>query len=42
MALPKCIDNRSLTSLQQRLVKTAGRLIKHARYCCLLLAESVA
>lgn len=30
----------SLTSLQQRLVKTGGRLIKHARYYWLLLAES--
>jgi hypothetical protein len=28
-----------LTSLQQRLVKTGGRLVKHARYYCLLLAE---
>jgi hypothetical protein len=28
-----------LTSLQQRLVKTGGRLIKHARYCWLMLAE---
>ena len=28
------------TSLQQRLVKTGGRLIKHARYDWLLLAES--
>ena len=27
-------------SLQQRLVKTGGRLIKHARYYWLLLAES--
>jgi len=26
--------------LQQRLVKTGGRLIKHARYYWLLLAES--
>jgi hypothetical protein len=34
------IDNWSLTSLQQRLVKTGGRLIKHARYYWLLLAES--
>ena len=34
------IDAWSLTSLQQRLVKTGGRLIKHARYYCLLLAES--
>ena len=40
LALPKKIDNWSLTSLQQRLVKTGGRLIKHARYYWLLLAES--
>jgi len=26
--------------LQQRLVKTGGRLVKHARYYWLLLAES--
>ncbi|MBI3695216.1 MAG: hypothetical protein HY238_10315 [Acidobacteria bacterium] len=42
--LPRKIDNWSLTSLQQRLVqrlvKTGGRLIKHARYYWLLLAES--
>jgi hypothetical protein len=30
--MPKRIDNWSLTSLQQRLVKTGGRQIKHARY----------
>jgi hypothetical protein len=30
----------SLTSLQQRLVKTGGRLVKHARYDWLLLAEA--
>ena len=29
----------SLTSLQQRLVKTGGRLVKHARYYWLMLAE---
>ena len=29
----------SLTSLQQRLVKTGGRLVKHGRYYWLLLAE---
>jgi hypothetical protein len=34
------IGKWSLTSLQQRLMKTNGRLIKHARYYCLLLAES--
>jgi len=39
VVLPKRIDNWSLTSLQQRLVKTGGRLIKHARYYWLLLAE---
>jgi hypothetical protein len=32
LVLPKKIDNWSLTSLQQRLVKTGGRLVKHARY----------
>ena len=40
LALPREIGNWSLTSLQQRLVKTGGRLIKHARYYWLLLAES--
>jgi hypothetical protein len=39
LVLPKRIDNWSLTSLQ-RLVKTVGRLIKHARYYWLLLTES--
>lgn len=40
LLLPQRIGNWSLTSLQQRLVKTGGRLIKHARYYWLLLAES--
>ena len=40
LVLPKKIEKWSLTSLQQRLVKTGGRLIKHARYYWLLLAES--
>jgi hypothetical protein len=40
LVLPKKIENWSLTSLQQRLVKTGGRLVKHARYYWLLLAES--
>jgi hypothetical protein len=40
LVLPNRIGNWSLTSLQQRLVKTGGRLIKHARYYWLLLAES--
>ena len=39
LGLPKGIENWSLTSLQQRLVKTGGRLVKHARYYWLLLAE---
>ena len=39
LVLPKRIA-WSLTSLQQRLVKTGGRLVKHARYYWLLLAES--
>jgi hypothetical protein len=32
LVLPKRIDAWLLTSLQQRIVKTGGRLIKHARY----------
>jgi hypothetical protein len=40
VVLPERIDNSPLTSLQQRLVKTGGRLVKHARYYWLLLAES--
>lgn len=40
LALPPRIDNWLLTSLQQRLVRTGGRLTKHARYYGLLLAES--
>ena len=40
LALPTRVATWSLTSLQQRLVKTGGRLIKHARYYWLLLAES--
>jgi len=32
LALPKRIENWSLTSLQQRLVKTGDWLVKHARY----------
>jgi hypothetical protein len=39
LALPQRIAKWSLTSLQQRLVKTGGRLVKHARYYWLLLAE---
>jgi hypothetical protein len=38
LVLPKGIDAWSLMSFQQRLVKTGGRLTKHARYYWLLLA----
>jgi hypothetical protein len=37
--LPQRIDHWS-EQFQQRLVKTGGRLVKHARYYSLLLAES--
>jgi hypothetical protein len=40
LALPTRVAAWSLTSLRQRLVKTGRRLIKHARYYSLLLAES--
>src|SRR5947207_7900741 len=42
LALPRGIEPWSLTSLQQRLVKTGGRLVKHARYYWLLLADEPA
>jgi hypothetical protein len=40
LVLPKRIENWSLTSLQQQLVKTGGRLVKHARDYWLVLAQS--
>jgi Transposase DDE domain group 1 len=40
LALPRAIQSWSLTSLQQRLFKTGGRLIRHTRYYILQLAES--
>jgi hypothetical protein len=39
LVLPLRVGHWSLTSLQQRLVRTGGRLVKHARYYWLLLAE---
>ena len=39
LVLPLAIQRGSLMSLQQRLVKPGGRLIRHARYCILQLAE---
>jgi hypothetical protein len=40
LVLPVAIQDWSLTSLQQRLLKTGGRLVRHARYFILQLAES--
>ncbi len=37
--LPQRIKSWSLTSLQLRLMKTGGRLVKHGRYYRLLMAE---
>jgi hypothetical protein len=39
LGLPSRIKRWSLTSLQHRLMKTGGRLVKHARYYWVLLAE---
>ena len=39
LVLRSKIENWSLTSLQQPLVKTGGRLINHARHYWRLLAE---
>jgi hypothetical protein len=40
LVLPLAIQSWSLTSLRQRLFKTGGRLIRHARYFILQRAES--
>ena len=40
VAIPLVIQSWSLTSPQQRLSKTGGRLVRHARYFVLQLAES--
>ena len=42
LVLPLAIQSWSLTSLQQRLFKTGGRLIRHARYFIFQLAEEAA
>ncbi len=39
LGLSHRIRSWSLTSLQHRLMKTGGRLVRHARYYWLLLAE---
>jgi hypothetical protein len=38
--LPVAIQDGSLTNLQQRLLKTGGRLVRHARYFTLQLAKT--
>jgi hypothetical protein len=40
LALPHTMQSWSLTSVQPRLFNTGGRLIRHARYLVLRLAES--
>jgi hypothetical protein len=40
LVLPRAIQSWSLTSLQQRLLKTGGRLIRHAGHFVLQLDES--
>ena len=40
LVLPLAIQSWSLTGLLQRLFKSGGRLIRHARYFVLQLAES--
>ena len=40
LVLPLAIQSWSLTSLQQRLFKSGGRLIRHDRYFILQLAET--
>jgi len=39
-ALPEGIKHWSLRTIQLKLIKIGGRFIKHARYYCLLLAET--
>ena len=39
LVLPARVGGWSLTSLHQRLVKTGGRLVRHAGYYWLFLAE---
>jgi hypothetical protein len=40
LALPEIIKSWSLRTIQLKLIKLGGRLIKHARYYYLLLAET--
>ncbi len=40
LAIPKGIENWSLTSLRERLIKTGARLVRHARYTVFQFAEA--
>lgn len=40
LAIPKAIETWSLTSLRERLIKTSGRLVRHARYAVFQFAEA--
>ena len=42
LALPESMKHWSLTSLQTRLIKTGGRLVRHARRLVFQLAEVLA
>ena len=39
LALPESVKQWSLTSLQTRMIKTGGRLVRHARRLVFQLAE---
>jgi hypothetical protein len=39
LALPEAMQHWSLTSLQTRMIKTGGRLVRHARRLVFQLAE---
>ena len=41
LALPEAIKSWSLTSVQARLIKTGGRLVRHARRLVFQLAEMI-
>jgi hypothetical protein len=41
LALPEAIKRWSLTSVQTRLIKTGGRLVRHARRLTFQLAEVI-
>ncbi len=41
LALPEAMQHWSLTSLQTRLIKTGGRLVRHAKRLVFQLAEAL-